>query len=139
MVRGSPLQARVRRLHHEAVDQCVRHSGQACGPLQMASPGGSLAHHPRQGTAGRPYGSGRRDGMPGAVAGNARAGIAYRADIESRLMPPLPLTSGAYSTASYIASAQRCVNMFPEKNPEEVHAETPVTHLARYGLRPLNV
>ncbi len=54
-------------------------------------------------------------------------------------MPPVPLTSGAYSSASYIASAQRCVNMFPEKNPEEVHAETPVTHLARYGLRPLNV
>lgn len=50
-------------------------------------------------------------------------------------MPPLPLTSGAYSSASYIASAQRCVNMFPEVNPENIHPATPVTHLARPGLR----
>lgn len=52
-------------------------------------------------------------------------------------MPPLPLTSGAYSSASYIASAQRCVNVFPEKNPEDIHPAAPVTHIARWGLRQL--
>jgi hypothetical protein len=49
-------------------------------------------------------------------------------------MPAIPLTSGAYSSAAYIANAQRCVNMFPEKNPDDTHPATPVTHLARPGL-----
>jgi hypothetical protein len=54
-------------------------------------------------------------------------------------MAALPLTSGAYSSASYIASAQRCVNLYPEKNPEDIHPAAPVTHLPRYGLRPMSL
>lgn len=52
-------------------------------------------------------------------------------------MAPLTLKSGAYSSAAYIANAQRCINMFPEVNPQETDAPVPVTHFARPGLRPL--
>ncbi len=47
---------------------------------------------------------------------------------------PIPLLSGAYESAAYIANAQRCVNVFPEINPKETDPGTPVTHLARPGL-----
>jgi len=50
-------------------------------------------------------------------------------------MVALPLTSGAYSSESYIASAQRCVNLFPEKNPDNIKAPFPVTHYPRPGLK----
>lgn len=49
-------------------------------------------------------------------------------------MPRIPLTSGAYSAASIIANAQRCVNLFPETNPQETTPPVPVTHYPRPGL-----
>lgn len=49
-------------------------------------------------------------------------------------MVAIPLTSGAYSSQSYIANAQKCVNLFPEKNPEETKPPAPVTHYPRPGL-----
>lgn len=45
----------------------------------------------------------------------------------------IPLTSGAYSARSIIANAQRCVNLFPEKNPDETKPPVPVTHYQRPG------
>jgi hypothetical protein len=48
----------------------------------------------------------------------------------------LPLIGGAYSTRSIIASAQRCVNLYPEVNRKD--ALTPTTHYQRPGLRPLS-
>jgi hypothetical protein len=47
----------------------------------------------------------------------------------------IPLWSGAYSARSVIANAQRCVNLFPEANPEETSPPTPVTHYPTPGLR----
>lgn len=49
-------------------------------------------------------------------------------------MPRIPLTSGAYSAASLIANAQRCVNLYPEANPQETTPPVPVTHYPRPGL-----
>lgn len=49
-------------------------------------------------------------------------------------MPRIPLTSGAYSAPSLIANAQRCVNLYPEANPQETNAPVPVTHYPRPGL-----
>jgi hypothetical protein len=47
----------------------------------------------------------------------------------------IPLLTGAYQARSVIASAQRCVNLFPEKNNE---GETfPTTHYPTPGLRRL--
>lgn len=54
-------------------------------------------------------------------------------------MPPVNLLGGAYEARSVIAGAQRCVNLYPEKNPED--AKAPSTHyptggfiqLARHG------
>lgn len=43
------------------------------------------------------------------------------------------LTSGAYTARSVIASAQRCVNLYPEQNPED--APFPTTHYPTPGLR----
>ena len=43
----------------------------------------------------------------------------------------LPLTTGAYQARSLIASAQRCVNCFPEANPAD--SEFPTTHYPRPG------
>lgn len=43
------------------------------------------------------------------------------------------LKGGAYTTRSIIADAQRCVNLYPENNPED--AEAPVTHYPTPGLR----
>ena len=49
-------------------------------------------------------------------------------------MPRIPLTGGAYSAPSIIANAQRCVNLYPESNPQENSAPVPVTHYPRPGL-----
>jgi hypothetical protein len=54
-------------------------------------------------------------------------------------MPRISLISGAYSAPSLIASAQRCINLFPEKNPEEIKSPAPMTHYTRPGLTPLGV
>lgn len=43
------------------------------------------------------------------------------------------LKGGAYMARSIIADAQRCVNLYPENNPED--AEVPVTHYPTPGLR----
>lgn len=45
------------------------------------------------------------------------------------------LKGGAYRAASVLANAQRCVNLYPEKNPEESQPEALVTHYQRPGLR----
>jgi len=42
------------------------------------------------------------------------------------------LLGGAYEARSYIANAQRCVNLYPERNPED--AEAPFTHYLTPGL-----
>lgn len=47
----------------------------------------------------------------------------------------LPLIGGSYVARSIIANAQRCINLFPERNPAD--APVPVTHYQRPGLRPL--
>lgn len=52
-------------------------------------------------------------------------------------MPRIPLTSGAYSAPSIIANAQRCVNLYPERNPQDTTPPVPVTHYPRPGLTPL--
>jgi hypothetical protein len=49
----------------------------------------------------------------------------------------IPLNSGAYSSRSLIADAQKCVNLFPEINPEETDPGSAVTHYPRPGLTPL--
>lgn len=46
----------------------------------------------------------------------------------------IPLNSGAYSAQNLIANAQRCVNLYPEANPQETKAPTSVTHYPRPGL-----
>lgn len=43
------------------------------------------------------------------------------------------LTTGAYSSRSIIASAQRCVNLYPENNPAD--SPFPTTHYPTPGLR----
>jgi hypothetical protein len=47
----------------------------------------------------------------------------------------IPLTGGAYQARSVIASAQRCVNLYPEVNPQESQNPAPVTHYPTPGLR----
>jgi hypothetical protein len=47
----------------------------------------------------------------------------------------VPLASGAYNAKSIIANAQRCVNLYPEINPEETQPVVPVTHYPTQGLR----
>lgn len=44
----------------------------------------------------------------------------------------VPLTGGAYTARSLIANAQRCVNLYPEANPQD--AAAPVTHYPTPGL-----
>jgi hypothetical protein len=44
----------------------------------------------------------------------------------------LPLLTGAYEARSVIASAQRCVNLYPESNPAD--SEFPTTHYPTPGL-----
>lgn len=41
--------------------------------------------------------------------------------------------SGAYQSVSVIANAQRCVNLYPETNPQNTKPPTPVTHYQRPG------
>ncbi len=53
-------------------------------------------------------------------------------------MAALWLTSGAYSAESLIANAQRCVNLYPEKNPDGTKPVAPVTHYPRPGLKSLS-
>lgn len=50
-------------------------------------------------------------------------------------MARLPLLGGSYSARSIIANSQRCINLYPEKNPEG--APVPLTHYQRPGLRPV--
>src|ERR1700722_8457455 len=52
-------------------------------------------------------------------------------------MARLALTGGSYVARSIIASAQRCVNLFPELNPKDASALVPLTHYQRPGLRQL--
>ena len=47
-------------------------------------------------------------------------------------MPQIPLIGGYYVARSVIANAQRCLNLYPEKNPQD--AEAPVTHYLTPGL-----
>lgn len=46
----------------------------------------------------------------------------------------IPLVGGAYQARSVIASAQRCVNLYPESNPQDSQAPVPVTHYPTPGL-----
>lgn len=48
-------------------------------------------------------------------------------------MEGIPLLSGAYQAKSIIASAQRCVNLYLESNPQGVKAPMPTTHYPRPG------
>lgn len=50
-------------------------------------------------------------------------------------MPKLALLGGAYKSRSSIANAQRCINLFPEKNAED--APFPTTHYPTPGLTKL--
>ena len=50
-------------------------------------------------------------------------------------MARLPLLGGAYQARSIIANAQRCVNLYPEKN--QADAPVPLTHYQRPGFRNL--
>lgn len=52
-------------------------------------------------------------------------------------MTALPLTSGAYSSASLLLSAQRCVNLYPESAPDIVTPAQPVAHNLAPGLKQL--
>src|ERR1017187_10169301 len=54
-------------------------------------------------------------------------------------MVAIPLTSGAYSSQSKIANAQRCINLYPEINPPETTPLAPVTHYPRPGLSVLSM
>jgi hypothetical protein len=54
-------------------------------------------------------------------------------------MIPIPLTSGAYSSLSVIANAQRCVNLYPEANPKDTRPPVPVTHYPRAGKKLLAI
>lgn len=47
----------------------------------------------------------------------------------------VPLNQGAYTARSVISSAQRAVNIYPERNPDD--AECKFTHYGCPGLRPL--
>lgn len=49
-------------------------------------------------------------------------------------MATLPLIGGAYLARSVIAERQRCINLYPEENPQG--APVPVTHYATPGLIP---
>src|SRR6516165_538449 len=53
-------------------------------------------------------------------------------------MSRLSLLGGSYQDASLIASAQRCVNLFPENIPETTKEGVHAVHLLRPGLRFLN-
>lgn len=46
----------------------------------------------------------------------------------------IPLLAGAYQADSIIANAQRCVNLYPENNPQADQAPVPVTHYQTPGI-----
>lgn len=50
-------------------------------------------------------------------------------------MTRIPLTGGAYQAKSIIANAQRCLNLYPEQNPEG--SPVPFTYYPRPGLKGL--
>jgi hypothetical protein len=50
---------------------------------------------------------------------------------------PIPLLSGAYAAQNTIANYQRCVNLYPESNPQETKSPVPVTHYLAPGLAEL--
>src|SRR5690348_11329969 len=50
-------------------------------------------------------------------------------------MQKLPLIGGSYSARSVIANCQRCINLFPERNPKD--SPVPLTHYPRPGLTAL--
>lgn len=50
-------------------------------------------------------------------------------------MARIPLLGGAYQSRGLIASAQRCVNLYPERNPKDSSPPVPVTHYPTPGLR----
>lgn len=52
-------------------------------------------------------------------------------------MPRIPLLGGAYQAKSFIANAQRQVNLYCEANPERNQSPTPFTHYQTPGLRTL--
>jgi hypothetical protein len=49
----------------------------------------------------------------------------------------IPLNSGAYGSRSLIADAQKCINLYPEANPQETDPGAAVTHYPRPGFLPL--
>jgi hypothetical protein len=49
----------------------------------------------------------------------------------------LRLLSGAYRSRDKAAGAQSCINLYPEKNPDNIQAVAPFTHYPRPGLKPL--
>jgi len=48
----------------------------------------------------------------------------------------LPLIGGSYTTRSIIASAQRCINYYPEVLPRYMQQQQPMIHYQRPGLVP---
>lgn len=52
-------------------------------------------------------------------------------------MARVPLLEGAYAARSYIAAAQRCLNLYPERNPQG--EDSPTTLYLTPGLSPLGV
>ena len=48
-------------------------------------------------------------------------------------MTRVPLLSRPYESRSLIASAQKCINLFPEEN-KDTQAPVPITHYTRAGL-----
>lgn len=52
-------------------------------------------------------------------------------------MVAIPLTSGAYSSQSKLANAQRAINVYAEKNPPETRPIFPTAQYVRPGLKPL--
>ena len=51
-------------------------------------------------------------------------------------MARLALLGGSYSPRSIIANCQRCINLYPELNPQN-NSPVPITHYQRPGLLPL--
>ncbi len=52
-------------------------------------------------------------------------------------MARLPLLGGAYTARSVIANAQKCINLYPEKNQSD--SPVPLTHYQRPGFDPIQV
>jgi hypothetical protein len=50
-------------------------------------------------------------------------------------MSRVSLLGGAYSDASLIAAAQRCINLYPQKVPDKIAEGVNAVHLLRPGLR----